>query len=154
MYERDTILTLKEQRKPDPETGEEFPYNRVRVVGQSPINQQRGDWTGEDAKGVIIVAESNFGATLDEPFGKLRQLYDVTEVPEWEPAVKPEVLAAEAARQARARANAAPAKTPEEVFAEEAPGVPPEEGQTRGRTTPSPLDGPNGPESDKSPLDA
>jgi hypothetical protein len=117
MYQRETILTLKEQREPDEETGEVFAYNEVK-----------GDYTGSDASGVIIVPLSNFGGTLDEPFGKLRELYDVKEVPELIAAQKPEA-------QVR-HVQPAPQPTPEQVFAEEAPGVAPEPGQHRGRTSP------------------
>lgn len=146
MYARDTILTLKEQRDPDPETQEVFAYNKVRVVGESPVQHtSRGDYTGEDSKGVIIVPIANFGGTLDEPFGKLRQLYDVTEVPETtiQPPSPIRVIDS-------STAQAGP--TPEEVFKEQAPGVPPLPGQIRGRTPRSPLDDP-GPESAKGPLD-
>ena len=34
MYEPGTILALKEPREPDEETGEEFPYNEVEVIGR------------------------------------------------------------------------------------------------------------------------
>lgn len=146
MYARDTVLTLKEQREPDPETDEVFAYNVVRVVGESPVQHtSRGDYMGEDAKGVIIVPIANFGGTLDEPFGKLRQLYDVTEVPDTmiQPPSPIRVIDS-------STAQAGP--TPEEVFKDKAPGVPPEPGQIRGRTLRSPLDDP-GPESAKGPLD-
>jgi hypothetical protein len=129
MYQRETILTLKEQREPDEETGEVFAYNEVKVIGPSPVSHaNKGDYTGSDASGVIIVPLSNFGGTLDEPFGKLRELYDVKEVPELIAAQKPEA-------QVR-HVQPAPQPTPEQVFAEEAPGVAPEPGQHRGRTSP------------------
>jgi hypothetical protein len=143
MYVNDTILTLKEQRDADPETGEAFPYNRVRVIGPSPVSHaDKGDWKGADAAGVIIVALTNFGATLDEPFGKLREMYDVEEIPETVPARQPEAFIRPQ--------QAPPGRTPEEVFAAEAPGVPPEEGQIRGRT--SPLGAPGGPKEHDGPL--
>lgn len=146
MYATDTILTLKVQRENDPETDEVFPYNKVRVVGQSPVQHtSRGDYEGDDAKGVIIVPIANFGGTLDEPFGKLRQLYDVTEVPVVE-------IAAPSPIRVIDSSTAAAGATPEEVFQAEAPGVAPEPGQTRGRTPISPLDDP-GPASARGPLD-
>lgn len=130
MYAADTELTLKVQRDPDPETGEEFPYNTVRVVGESPVSHaDKGKWTGADAAGVIIVPLSNFGSTLDEPFGKLRSLYDVAMIPEKVTEVAAPVRVINATT-----AEAGP--TPEEIFSEQAPGVAPEEGQIRGRTNP------------------
>lgn len=146
MYANDTILTLKSPRDPDDETGEEFPYNVVRVVGESPVSHtHKGEWTGQDARGVIIVPLTNFGATLDEPFGKLRSIYDVTEIPEVHVQQDIRIKVVDSS-------SAAAGKTPEEVFAVEAPGVPPEPGQIRGRTFVSPLDDP-GPENVGSPLD-
>ena len=138
MYEPDTVLTLKDQREPDPETGEAFPYNKVRVVGPSPIDHgkiENSQWEGVSGQGVIIVPLTNFGATLDEPYGKLTALYDVTEVPEHEFEVAPKIRVVNSTSQ-----SAGP--TPEEQFAEKAPGVAPEEGQRRGRTQVSPLEDP------------
>lgn len=142
MYEIGTVLALKEQREPDEETGEEFAYNTVKVLGESPVQKtSRGDWTGADARGVIIQPTANFGGNLDEPFGKLRTLYNVESVPE------PEAFPAAPMVVAR---PAAMGPTPEDVFAAEAPGVPPEEGQARGRTPlgddggPADADGPLG----------
>lgn len=143
MYAKDTILTLKKKRKPDPETKEEFPYNVVRVIGESPVSHaHKGDWTGPDAAGVIIVPLTNFGATLDEPFGKLRDIYEVTEIPET-------VIQEQKIRVIDSSTSQA-GPTPEEVFAKDAPGVAPEPGQTRGRT--SPLGDPGGPATGGSPL--
>lgn len=132
MYVKDTILALKEPRDPDPETGEKFPYNRVRVVGQSPISHEiQGDWRGVDAEGVILEGLTNFGATLDEPFGKCVKLYTVESIPEAIEVAAPTIKVIEPGQ-------AGP--TPEEVFAEQAPGTPPEPGQKRGRSPrPSPL---------------
>ena len=140
MYANDTILTLKEQREPDEETGEECPYNRVKVVGRSPIDhglvEKNPDgsprWLGDDASGVILSPLSNFGSTLDEPFGKLRTLYDVESVPE---------VTVEVANPIRVidSSSEAAGPTPEQVFATEAPGVAPDPGQKRGRTGVSPL---------------
>lgn len=133
MYARGTILTLKAQKDPDPETGEPFPYNQVEVVGPSPVSHtaSSGDWEGPEAAGVIVQPVTNFGSTLDEPFGKLTALYDVESIPE------PEVITDSKVRVIDAHsAQAGP--TPEEVFKAEAPGAPPEEGQRRARTS-SPL---------------
>lgn len=141
MYEADTILTLKEQREPDPETNEAFPYNRVRVVGESPVgHQNKGDWTGPDAAGVIIVPLTNFGGTLDEPFGKLKELYDVESIPEHVAPAQPQVRVVNPAQQG---------PTPEEVFATEAPGAASVDGE---RVRTSPLGEPGGPADAGGPL--
>ena|SRR5688572_7917287 len=146
MYAKDTILTLKVQRPPDEETGEEFAYNTVRVIGESPVQHtSRGEYEGPDAKGVIIVPTANFGGTLDEAFGKLRQIYDVSEMPTTEIQAPSPIRVIDSST-----AQAGP--TPEEVFRDKAPGKPPEPGQTRARTPMSPLSDP-GPESAKGPLD-
>lgn len=146
MYATDTVLTLKQQRDPDEETGEEFPYNKVRVIGVSPVSHQhKGDWTGQDAEGVIVTPLTNFGATLDEPFGKLRTLYEISEVPDVEVVTEVRVKVIDSS-------TAAAGETPEEVFAREAPGTAPEEGQIRARTPRSPLGEMTNPGS-KGPLD-
>lgn len=176
MYQAGTILTLKKQREPDTETRDalkkqaaaekdakvkkelekkaeetpaiEFPYNRVRVIGPSPISRHvKGDWTGADAAGVLLTGLTNFGATLDEPFGWLRTLYDVEEIPsEPQSAITHKDQAA-----ILAAAHNVP-ETPEEIFAAKAPGIAPKEGQTRGRTPISPLGEPVN-NAHKSPLD-
>lgn len=149
MYAKDTILVLKEQRPPDEETGEDFAYNKVRVIGQSPVTsgEDKG-YSGPDADGVLLEGLTNFGGNLDEPFGRVKELYDVESIPEVEVPAQTTVKVVDAQS-----AQAGP--TPEEVFAEEAPGIAPEPGQRRGRTSPfeevrgpkgsSPLDTPAGP---------
>lgn len=156
MFAPDTILVLKEPREPtqktDPYTGEprmvrkrnprtgeledtkephmlEFPYNRVRVIGESPVVGTEGEWKGSDARRVIIEPLTDFAGNLDEPFGKLRKLYDVEYIPERVTEVKQTI------RQINATTNEA-GPTPEEVFAKEAPGKPPAKGLKRGRTGP------------------
>jgi hypothetical protein len=142
MYANETILTLKDPRDPDPESGEEFPYNRVRVVGESPISHShKGDWTGGDARGVILVPLSNFGANLDEPFGKCRELYDVESIPE-RTVVRETVRIIDSS-------TAEAGETPEEVFARLAPGKPSEAGE---RVRTSPLGDPGGPVNSDGPL--
>jgi hypothetical protein len=144
MYEVDTILKLKEPRNADPETGEDFAYNRVRVIGPSPVSHaDKGEWTGADAAGVLLEGLTNFGATLDYPFGFLRTVYDVESIPEREvPAVAP-------VRVVNAT-TAAAGPTPEEVFAEKAPGTPSDGEHPRART--KPLGEPGGPEKAVGPL--
>lgn len=85
MYTPGTILVLNE-----PQSTEEkpFAYDKVEVVGPSPVNHgvQAGDYTGADAQGVIIkTAGEDFGPNLDEPFGKLRAIYTVDYQPELVP---------------------------------------------------------------------
>lgn len=149
MYESNTILELKEPRpdvkipkKEDPDTGRvrpahtlPFPYNKVRVIGRSPVDHSggaQGTWSGAAATGVIIEPLSGFASTLDEPFGKLQKLYKVIEVPSNEVEVVP-------IRVIRSDLTTSAGPTPEDVFAEKAPGKPPEEGQIRARTGVSPL---------------
>jgi hypothetical protein len=137
MYADNTILTLKVQRDPDKETGEAFAYNQVKVIGRSPISHaHKGKWQGGDAEGVILSPLSNFGGTLDEPFGKCVQLYDVESIPE-------RVINAPQPIRVIDAQSAEAGPTPEEIFAKEAPGAKPEAGQIRGRT--SPLGEPGGP---------
>lgn len=133
MYQPNTVLTLKEPRPNDEETDEVFPYNEVRVVGESPISYAGvGEWSGTAAKGIIIEPTSNFGSNLDEPFGKLQALYDVKSLPA--PQTVPVGPTTVPVSQ--------PGPTPEEVIAGAAPGTPPEDGQKRARTRMSPLDDP------------
>lgn len=144
MYANETILALKDPRPEDPETGEPFAYNRVRVVGQSPVSHShKGKWEGHDATGVILVPLSNFGGTLDEPFGKCTQLYTVESIPE------KVINAPQPIRVIDAQSGEA-GPTPEEIFSKDAPGVKPEATQTRART--SPLGAPGGPANFNGPL--
>lgn len=143
MYQPETILSLKEPRSTEDQP---FAYDRVRVVGVSPINHSgaTAEWTGGDGQGVIIQPLTDFGSTLDEPFGKLQLLYEVESVPELEiPRAAPiKVINS-------ATASAGP--TPEEVFKKEAPGVKSEDGK-RGRTPLSPLTVPEKDRPSASPL--
>lgn len=146
MYEPNTILELKEPRSTEDKP---FPYDRVKVIGQSPIDHATGatsGWEGVNSQGVIITPLTDFASTLDEPLGKLQALYDVAEVPE---------VVVDAAPQVRIvnSRSAAAGPTPEEVFAKEAPGVADPDGG-RARTPfvsplddprPNPEDGPLGP---------
>lgn len=109
MYQPETVLTKREQFEEDHPSA---PYNRVKVVGQSPINHGtiQTEWVGPQGQGVIVQPLDGFGATLDEPYGKLIELYEVESVPEnvvpAEPIIK------------HVPQDGAP--SPEEVFAEEA----------------------------------
>ncbi len=88
MYKPDTILALKNPRTEyddDGEVvGEAFPYDRIRVIGQSPVNHatMSTEWVGANGQGVIVEPLTEFGANLDEPFGRLQELYDVESLPE------------------------------------------------------------------------
>ena len=81
MYQPETILAKTE---PFADDHPAQPYNRVKVIGQSPINHGLTDaqWEGAQGQGVIVQPLDGFGATLDEPYGKLRDLYEVEDVPE------------------------------------------------------------------------
>lgn len=125
-----------------------FAYDRVRVIGPSPINHgmTSSEWEGASGAGVLISPLSDFAANLDEPYGKLTALYNVVEVPDHTVDVAPKIRVINSTSQ-----SAGP--TPEEVFAKEAPGKPSADGK-RGRTPavsplddprPKPGDGPLGP---------
>jgi hypothetical protein len=120
----------------DPKTKEpipvmlQFPYNRVRVVGRSPVTTSENGWQGEDAVRVIIEPLTEFGGNLEEPMGKLKQLYDVESTPE--PVEAPVKVTVREINATTSQAG----PTPEEVFADKAPGAPPKPGQSRGRTDP------------------
>lgn len=130
MYEQGTILELKEQRAPDKETKEPFAYNRVQVVGPSPVSYEGiSEWSGVAARGVIITPLSNFGGVIEEPLGKIQAMYNVVEVPVKEMEIAPKVRIIDSS-------SAAAGPTPEEVFAEKAPGTAPEPGSRRTRTSP------------------
>jgi hypothetical protein len=142
-----------EIKKTKTQVEQPFPYNRVRVIGPSFItySRQRGSedpekepYYGTDALGVIIVPESGFAATLDEPYGKLRRLYEIEQLPE---PILEEVRVVK--RPPSPSALAGP--TPEEVFAGNQPI-----GDSAPRTAPnprSPLEDPRPTAKRVSPLD-
>lgn len=112
MYEIDTVLELKEKKSTDDKL---FPYDEVRVVGPSPVDHTgTGHWQGRDAQGVVLQPITDFDANIDEPLGKIQALYSVKSVPE-RVIEQPKVRIVDSS-------TAAAGKTPEEVFAEEAPG--------------------------------
>lgn len=135
MYKPGTILTLKNQKDPDPESGAEFPYNSVEVIGQSPIDhgttRPTGQWQGTNGAGVIIKPLTAFAGNLDEPYGKLRQLYEVVSIPEQ----------AEIVREVRIKVSTPEdlGPTPEEVFAQ----LPASDAPRRPATKSSPLPDPD-----------
>jgi hypothetical protein len=83
MFEPGTTLRLRE-----PQSTEEapYPYDRVTVIGQSPIQHSRptadSPFAGQDAVGYIISpAGEGFGPTLDKPYGELAELYEIESYP-------------------------------------------------------------------------
>jgi len=81
MYEPGTILALKEPQSTEETT---YPYDRVKVVGQSPVQHATASgsvWAGADATGYIITPLEDFGPTVDKPFGQLQELYDIEAYP-------------------------------------------------------------------------
>jgi hypothetical protein len=139
MYTPGTILALKEPKStPESKKGADdavvFPYDRVEVIGISPIShsgQATGEWEGISAQGVIIRPLTDFASNLDEPLGRLQTLYSVEyEPPRQEFEVKVE----------RYDANTrAAGLSPEEAFAEAAGTTPATKSKTRVRSPHSPL---------------
>ena len=111
MYEPKTILKLKKTRGTE---NKPFPYDRVEVVGQSPVNHgaQASEWVGAAGQGVVITPLDGFGSTLDEPYGKLQSIYDVESLP-------PDEIIAAPVKVIRSNSGSA-GPSPEEVFAGEA----------------------------------
>ena len=113
MYENGTILKRRELLPPeDPQSA----YNFIEVVGLSPSTYANLEtWTGAEARGVIVQATFDpdtddptpFSPTLDEPVGKLNELYEIVKEP---PVVEPDLTP-----QVRRAPNL---PTPNEVFAE------------------------------------
>jgi hypothetical protein len=108
MYTPGTILTLKEPREDD------HPFNRVRVVNQSPMthSDRTSEWVGSNGQGVIIQpAGEHFGPTEDVPYGRLNELYDIESVPPTQVIQQPVVNIVDASTLG---------PSPEEVFAKAA----------------------------------
>ena len=150
MYAPGTKLKLVKPRskpKKGDQEAEIFPYDEIRVVGVSPVSHaHKGEWEGPDAVGVIIEPLTDFAGNLDEPFGKLRSLYQVTEEVPFEAPTATRVFTEEVAVPHN--------KSPEEQFAE---AIPPgtQKSPTRVRT-PHGDDSPLGnvkPPGKQSPLD-
>lgn len=82
MYSRDTILSRRDPFKDDDPAAV---YNRVRVIGTSPVAYMggaTGTWSGVSAQGVIIQPEGAFGGNLDRPLGELQRDYEIETEPE------------------------------------------------------------------------
>lgn len=83
MFEPGTILRLREPQSTDEKP---YPYDLVKVIGQSPIQHSRPDadspFAGQDAVGYVITpAGDAFGPTLDKPYGELADKYDIEAYP-------------------------------------------------------------------------
>jgi len=119
-------LLLNEKPEDEPDPGEEFPYNRVRVVGPSPIIHGEGsphaDYAGGDAQGVIIQPLTGFDSNVDYPFGFIRSKYTVESLPE---VADPRATVYGLPREyTRVDLDKTGLPSPEEVFAVKAPGKP------------------------------
>lgn len=126
MYVQNSILVRKDLVKDEADPA--FAYNRVRVIGPSTVTWATidGDWTATGGnQGINIEPLTEFAGVLDEPYGKLRSLYDV----EYEPEVVTEIV--QTIRKYDANSIG---PTPEEVFAAEAPGDPATKKAPRERT--------------------
>lgn len=137
MYTPDTILVLREPRTvgvPGEEDHAPFAYDRVRVIGQSPVDHglSSAAWTGSNGQGVLIEPLEAFASNVDEPFGKLQRLYEVESIPTQEVPVvgTVNIVPSDAA-----------GPSPEDVFASQSPGE--DDGRSRSKPAPvvSPLDG-------------
>lgn len=103
MFQSDTILVRRE-----PLSTEEnpFPYDRIRVIGPSPVVYSASSgWAGVQANGIVVEPLTSFAPNINEPLGKLQQDYTIEyEPPPLEFVSRPVVMQAQG-------------KTPEEVFA-------------------------------------
>ena len=87
MYARNTILTRREPfEAPNPEADPpvegdpKYIFNRVRVIGRSPISHMGGaaaEGSGVGAQGVIVEPLEGFGGTVDRPLGELQRDYTI-----------------------------------------------------------------------------
>jgi hypothetical protein len=152
MFTRGTVLALKEPKSTEDTV---FPYDKVRVIGESPVTRSNvtGEWEGADARGVIIEPLTQFEMNLDEPYGRLRRLYNV----ESEPAPVDQNIRVEVIKAHTRQAGL----TPEEQFdaQRESGPVPPKSAAEaqRAAQTPDPLaalDVNDPAKADKSPLDS
>lgn len=81
MFEPGTILALREPQSTEDET---YPYDRVLVVGQSPVHHATASgspFAGADATGFIIRPLEEFAPTVDKPLGLINELYEIEAYP-------------------------------------------------------------------------
>lgn len=76
-FPTDTILVRKRAKK-------DHPFNRIKVVGVSPIRGARatGEWVGESGDDIIVEGLSAFAAPTTFPSTVLERDYDVESMPE------------------------------------------------------------------------
>lgn len=141
--------TILKRKTPLSKKDAPFVYDRVEVINDSPVQHPqppRTDengrvlppkWTGRDADGVLIrPAGEGFGSNLDEPTGKLRELYEIESIPDPEQPIETIKVIDATSSQA--------GPTPEEVFAAANEQAQSEKDAKRKKAMakPSPLDGP------------
>lgn len=123
MFARDTILARREpfpapdaSVSPPVEGDARYIYNRVRVIGPSPVailGGQPAAWqSGPGAQGVVIEPLDGFGGNVDRPLGELQRDYMIEREPE-------QIFVESKIRVVNAHTREA-GPTPEEVFAEAA----------------------------------
>lgn len=81
MFEPGTILALREPQSTDDNV---YPYDRVEVIGQSPVHHATASgsvWAGADATGFIVRPLTEFAPTVDKPYGELAAAYEIEEYP-------------------------------------------------------------------------
>lgn len=80
MYTAGTIL---KRNKPFSKDEEWFPYNEVKVIGNSPVKEQGqpSEWAGQLGTQVSI-SPVTFGGVVDRPFGELQRDYEVVSIPD------------------------------------------------------------------------
>lgn len=83
MFEPGTILAALDPQSTDEKP---YPYDRVYVVGQSPVQHTSADpnspWAAADAIGFILrPAGETFGPVIDVPYGEINRLYEIEEYP-------------------------------------------------------------------------
>lgn len=82
MYQPGTILELRE---PQSTEDQPFAYDRVKVLGVSPVSHAAtvpGQWQGVEAQHVLIQPVDVFDANIEKPLGFLQEQYVITEVPD------------------------------------------------------------------------
>lgn len=132
MFARDTILARREPfAAPDPkadppvEGDPRHIYNRVRVIGPSPVAHlggQPAEWqSGPGSQGVVVEPLDGFGGNVDRPLGELQRDYFIDKEPT-------PMLVEQKIRVINAATREA-GPTPEEVFAEAAQQATPRPGR-------------------------
>lgn len=80
MHPPGTILAL---RAPIGTDEKPYPYDRVVVIGTSPVQHlTEAKWKGQDATSIVIQPVDSFGGNVDKPLGEINELYEVESYPE------------------------------------------------------------------------